>query len=621
MTLQVLNSPFSQEQVDLLGRLLPTLTGTQQIWLSGYLTALQGAASAASGAAPAAVSASVAVADKPTPLSKEVTVLFGSQTGNSQGLAKKLARKLEEGGFQVALSVMRDFKSNTLKKVRNLLIIVSTQGEGDPPDNAMSFLEFLHSKRAPQLDELRFSVLALGDTSYDQFCQTGKDFDKRLGELGGQRISPRVDCDVDFDEPAAAWMESVLGQLAEDQRQAAGAASSEGAAGGAFALAGIVPQTETSPYSRTNPFHAEVLDNINLNGRGSDLETRHLALSLEDSGLQFEPGDVVGIFPENDPALVDALIHQLGWNPNELVPANKQGELCKLKEALSAHYDISTLSRTLLETVAPLSAGDKLRELLQPGHEQDLKDYLKGRDLLDLARDFAPWQATPGEFVSLLRKLPARQYSIASSYRANPDEVHLTIRAVRYEAHGRVRHGVCSTHVADRLQPGDKLPIYIQKNDHFRLPASPDAPIIMIGPGTGAAPFRSFMEERAELGAAGKSWLFYGDRRFLTDFLYQVEWQRWLQDGVLTRMDVAFSRDTDKKVYVQHRMMEKSKDLYAWLQDGATVYVCGDKDHMAKDVHETLIAIVEKEGGKSREAAEAFIADLQQHNRYQRDVY
>lgn len=619
MTLQVLNSPFNQEQVDLLGKLLPTLTGTQQIWLSGYLTALQAAAPVAPGAVPAAASASVAVADRPAPVSKEVTVLFGSQTGNSQGLAKKLAQQLEGRGYQVALSVMRDFKPNTLKKVRNLLIIVSTQGEGDPPDNAMSFYEFLHSKRAPQLDELRYSVLALGDTSYEQFCQTGKDFDKRLGELGGQLISPRVDCDVDYDEPAAAWMESVIANLEAAQQVAA--ASVPASSAGAFALAGAAVPAESSPYSRTNPFQAEVLDNINLNGRGSDLETRHLALSLEGSGLQFEPGDVVGIYPENDPELVGGLIRQFGWNPNELVPANKQGELCKLKEAFTAHYDISTLSRNLLEAVAPLSGNDKLRELVLPGREQDLKAYVKGRDLLDLAEDFAPWQATPGEFVSHLRKLPARQYSIASSLKANPDEVHLTIRAVRYEAHGRVRRGVCSTYVADRLQPGDKLPIYIQKNEHFRLPANPDAPIIMIGPGTGVAPFRAFMEERAETEASGKSWLFYGDRRFLTDFLYQVEWQRWLKDGVLTRMDVAFSRDTDKKVYVQHRMLEKSKDLYAWLQEGATVYVCGDKDHMAKDVHETLIAIVEKEGGKSREAAEAYIADLQQNNRYQRDVY
>ena len=619
MQLQVLNSPFSQEQVDLLGRLLPTLTGTQQVWLSGYLTALQGAAQGSAAAAPAAA-ASTAVAE-PAPVSKEVTVLFGSQTGNSQSLAKKLARKLEESGFQTTLSVMRDFKPNTLKKVRNLLVIVSTQGEGDPPDNAMSFYEFLHSKRAPQLDDLRFSVLALGDTTYEQFCQTGKDFDRRLGELGGQRISPRVDCDVDFDEPAATWMESVIGSLAEAQQQGAAASAPPAGIAGAFVAAGSAPLAESSPYSRTNPFHAEVLDNINLNGRGSDLETRHLALSLEGSGLEFEPGDVLGIYPENHPELVDALIAQMGWNPSELVPANKQGELCKLREALLAHYDISVLSKALVEQLAPLSASDKLREWTRPGHEQELKAYVKGRDLLDLAQDFAPWQATPGEFVSLLRKLPARQYSIASSYKANPDEVHLTIRAVRYEAHGRTRYGVCSTHVADRVQPGDKLPIYVQHNEHFRLPADPDAPIIMIGPGTGVAPFRAFMEERAETGVAGKSWLFYGDRRFRTDFLYQVEWQRWLQDGVLTRMDVAFSRDTANKVYVQHRMMEKSADLYAWLQDGATVYVCGDKDHMAKDVHETLIAIVEKEGGRSREAAEAFIADLQQQGRYLRDVY
>lgn len=619
MQLQVTNSPFNQEQAELLGKLLPTLTETQRIWLSGYLSATQTLTQAGvqplSQSQPLAVQGGADAGDHRPTISREVTVLYGSQTGNSAGLSKKLAHKLEAQGFQVTCSAMRDFKPNTLKKVRNLLLLVSTHGEGEPPDNAISFYEFLHSKRAPQLDELQFSVLALGDTSYTQFCQTGKDFDKRLEELGGKRIYPRVDCDVDFDEPAAAWIDQVVGVLS---------AAAQGAASDAAAKATVSGEAvaiQESSYSRTNPFRAEVLDNINLNGRGSDLETRHLALSLEGSQFQFEPGDCVGIYPENKPELVDGIIAAMRWEAEAIVPANKSGDRCTVREALLRHYDITTLSRTLLEQIASFSPDGRLQELLQPEQELALKDYVKGRDLLDLVQDFGPWQATPEQWVPLLRKLPARLYSIASSYRANPDEVHLVIRAVRYEAHGRKRYGVCSTFVAERLQPGDQVAIYIQPNTHFRLPENPDAPIIMIGPGTGVAPFRAFMEEREALGATGKSWLFYGDRRFLTDFLYQTEWQRWLQDGVLTRMDVAFSRDTDRKVYVQHRMLEKSRELYDWLNEGAYVYVCGDKSHMAKDVHATLAAILEREGGLSNEAAEAYLADLQRQNRYQRDVY
>jgi len=311
----------------------------------------------------------------------------------------------------------------------------------------------------------------------------------------------------------------------------------------------------------------------------------------------------------------------MGWNPEELVPVNKQGEQGTLRDALRQNYEITVLTKPLLEQAAQFTSHEGLRELLQPGREQELRSYLEERDLLDLAQDFSPWQATAAQFVSILRKLPARLYSIASSYRANPDEVHLTIRTVRYNARGRERYGVCSVQCAERLEPGDTLPIYIHQNPNFKLPASPDTPLILIGPGTGVAPFRAFMEEREETGAEGKTWLFFGDRHFLTDFLYQVEWQRWLKEGVLTRMDVAFSRDTAEKVYVQHRMLEKSRDLYEWLQEGASVYVCGDEKHMAHDVHAALVAVLEREGGMSRDQAEAYLADMQQQKRYQRDVY
>ncbi|MDR9854926.1 assimilatory sulfite reductase (NADPH) flavoprotein subunit [Paenibacillus sp. VCA1] len=608
MELQVSNSPFNQEQTDLLNRLLPTLTGAQASWLSGYLTALQSTGGIATAAQPQAGTPAAAVSST----AREVTILFGSQTGNCSGLAKKLSKKLTEQGAVVTLSSMSDFKPANLKKIQNLLILVSTHGEGEPPDNAISFHEFLLGKRAPKLDGVSFSVLALGDTSYEFFCQTGKDFDQRLEELGATRIVPRVDCDVDFDEPAAEWIEDVTRKLGEGSAQAAAAVSSVG---------GTASNETESEFSRTNPFHAEILENLNLNGRGSDRETRHLEISLEGSGLQYEPGDSLGIYPENHPQLVDDLIAAMDWNPEESITINKQGDLLALRKALLRHYEITVLTKPLIKQFAEIAASPGLKELVEPGQEQKLKEYIEERDLLDLVQDFQLKGIPAASFTSVLRKLPARLYSISSSSKATPDEVHITVRAVQYEAHGRNRYGVCSTQLADRLQPGDTLPVYIQHNPNFKLPANPDASVIMIGPGTGVAPFRAFLSEREETGSEGKSWLFYGDQHFATDFLYQIEWQRWLKDGVLTRMDVAFSRDTDQKVYVQHRMLEKSKELYEWLQEGAYVYVCGDEKKMAHDVHATLAAILEQEGGLSAEEAADYLLRMQQEKRYQRDVY
>ncbi|MBU8748173.1 assimilatory sulfite reductase (NADPH) flavoprotein subunit [Bacillus subtilis] len=605
MQLQVMNSPFNQEQAELLNRLLPTLTESQKIWLSGYLSAQSVSAQETAGAPAAAVSAEAPA----SAVSKEVTVLYGSQTGNAQGLAENAGKQLEQSGFQVTVSSMSDFKPNQLKKVNNLLIVVSTHGEGEPPDNALSFHEFLHGRRAPKLEDLRFSVLALGDSSYEFFCQTGKEFDQRLEELGGKRISPRVDCDLDYDEPAAEWLEGVLKGL------------NEAGGGNAAPASAAASQTGESSYSRTNPFRAEVLENLNLNGRGSNKETRHVELSLEGSGLTYEPGDSLGVYPENDPELVELLLKEMNWDPEEIVTLNKQGDVRPLKEALISHYEITVLTKPLLEQAAQLTGNDELRELLAPGNEENVKAYIEGRDLLDLVRDYGPFSVSAQEFVSILRKMPARLYSIASSLSANPDEVHLTIGAVRYDAHGRERKGVCSILCAERLQPGDTLPVYVQHNQNFKLPKDPETPIIMVGPGTGVAPFRSFMQEREETGAEGKAWMFFGDQHFVTDFLYQTEWQNWLKDGVLTKMDVAFSRDTEEKVYVQHRMLEHSAELFEWLQEGAAVYICGDEKHMAHDVHHTLLEIIEKEGNMSREEAEAYLADMQQQKRYQRDVY
>ncbi|MCY7675903.1 assimilatory sulfite reductase (NADPH) flavoprotein subunit [Bacillus safensis] len=606
MQLHVLNSPFSQEQAELLNQLLPTLTDQQKIWLTGYLSAQ----AALTGSENTALTPSPTAAAPAQPVSKDVTVLYGSQTGNSEGLAKKTAQHLEEKGFQVTLSSMSDFKPNSLKKINNLLIIVSTHGEGDPPDNALSFHEYVHGRRAPKLDHLSFSVLSLGDSSYEFFCQTGKEFDERLKELGGTRLFGRVDCDLDYDEPFSEWLQGVASSLSEGEAAANPQESAE-----------ANTQTAASEYSRTNPFYAEVLENINLNGRGSNKETRHLELSLEGSGLVYEPGDSLGIYPTNDPALVDELITTCGWDAEEAVTVHKNGDTLPLKEALTSHFEITVLTKPLLQKMASFTKSEALQALLEEGNEEKLKAYIAGRDLVDAARDFGPFEGTAADFTAILRKIPARLYSIASSLKANEEEVHLTIGAVRYDAHGRERQGVCSILCAERLEPGDTLPVYIQHNQNFKLPENPDTPIIMVGPGTGIAPFRSFMQEREEVGADGKSWLFFGDQHFVTDFLYQTEWQKWLKDGVLTKMDVAFSRDSEEKVYVQHQMKKQSKELFEWLEQGAYVYVCGDEKHMAHDVHNTLLSIIQEEGAMSKEKAESYLANLQQQKRYQRDVY
>ena len=604
MALQVSNSPFSEEQVELLNRLLPNITETQQSWLSGYLTAICSASVPSGG---------VAVLERPAievPTAvKEITILYGSQTGNGQGIAEQATAKLKEQSFDVTIQSMNDFKPNNLKKIENLLLIVSTHGEGDPPDTALPFFEFLHGKRAPKLDHLHYSVLALGDSSYEFFCKTGADFDQKLSDLGAVQLAPRVDCDLDYDEPAAQWLAAVEVSL-------------EIQTGGQSAAASVeVETTSSTQYSRTNPFKAEVLENINLNGRGSNKETRHLEISLEGSGLTYEPGDSVGIFPTNNPDLIDEIIKLGNWNAEESVEINSQGERRALRIALLNHLEITVVTKPLLEKLSNYSRSEELKRILKKENADELRAYVDGRDLLDAMTDFGPVEASEQQLVGILRKLPARLYSIASSLEANPEEVHLTIGVVRYEAHGRDRQGVCSIQCAENLEPGDTLPIYIHKNDNFRLPANSETPIIMIGPGTGIAPFRSFIEERSETGAEGKSWLFFGDQHYVTDFYYQTEWQNYVKDGALTRLDVAFSRDTDEKVYVQHRMKQASQELYQWIEEGAVIYVCGDEQNMAKDVHATLLKILQQEGGKSLEEAEAFITQLVQEKRYQRDVY
>lgn len=603
MTLNVLNSPFGETQVKLLNELLPTLTDYQKIWLTGYISAAQvaGVATVAEGAAN---NEEIQTAQAPV-VPKTATVLYGSQTGTAQGLAEKLAADLAQNGVEVQISSLAKFKTNNLKKVSNLFLVVSTHGEGEPPDNAIQFYEFLHGKRAPKLDQLNYAVLALGDSSYEFFCKTGADFDVQFEKLGANRLVPRVDCDLDYEAAAAGWFADVKKALlaSTDTTTVAEETTST--------------KATASAYSKNNPFYAEVLESIKLNGRGSNKHTQHIELSLEGSNLTYEPGDSIGILPQNDAALVAALITALGFDENAKV--NVKDEELLLKDALQTKLEITVLSKPLLQKIATFTENQKLHDLL--AQDNAWKEFAHGRDLLDVAQQFGPFTWSAQAFVDLLRKIPVRLYSIASSQRANEEEVHLTIGKVSYEQDGRERLGVCSGLIAERIQIGDKLPIYVHANPNFKLPKDEQTSIIMIGAGTGIAPFRSFVEDRAETGVEGKSWLFFGDQHFVTDFLYQTEWQRWLTEGALTKLDVAFSRDLDEKVYVQNRLQENAKEVYEWIEQGAVIYVCGDEKTMAADVDKTLHAIVEQQGGKTKEQAAEFINELKQQQRYQRDVY
>jgi sulfite reductase (NADPH) flavoprotein alpha-component len=505
---------------------------------------------------------------------------------------------------------MAGYKVRQLKRESYLFVIVSTHGEGDPPDNAGVFHEFLHSKKAPKLESLRFSVLALGDSSYEHFCKTGRDFDIRLEALGGQRFSERVDCDVDYDDDADAWIGGILKSLSEELSTPVMVTASSA----------VLAQSAVANYSRKNPFSATLLENLKITGRGSSKDVRHIELSLEGSSLSFEPGDSLGIVPNNCPELVAEFIEAVGLDSKAVISGAK-GEAVTLEEALSHSYEITTITRPFLEKYATFAESRELGRLLQEENRVQLRDFIYGREIIDVVRAYPLPGITANQFVGLLRKLPPRLYSIASSHRANPDEVHLTVAVVRYQSHGRSRKGVATTFLAERVPEDGTVLVYVDGNKNFRLPEDPDVPIIMVGPGTGVAPFRAFLEEREITEACGKNWLFFGDRRFHTDFLYQQEWLDYRKSGLLTRIDVAFSRDEEKKNYVQHRMLENSCELYAWLEEGAYFYVCGDAERMAPDVHEALLTIVEKEGRVSREKAVEYMRDLQQGRRYQRDVY
>lgn len=591
---------FTPAQQALMKGLAESLTREQALWVSGYFAGISGLATGAF--------AKLEAATEATSASATISVLYASETGNSTGLAQRCAAELRGAGFNVQLSDMGEYKVRQLKEERFLLIITSTHGEGDPPQSALGFFDFIEGRKAPKLPGAKFAVLALGDSTYEKYCEAGKRLDRRFEELGAIRLAPRVDCDVDFDSAAAQWMDTVRGLLAKEQPKAPQGARLS-----------VVPETAAAPvFGKRNPFAAPVIENLVLTGRGSSKETRHIELSLGGSDITYMPGDALGIAPMNDAAIVEAILSETHLEGGASV-TGKDGEK-DLAGALTAGYEIQTATPRFLENWARLSGAAALQHLTLPENTAERSAFLHRHHVVDILRQFPVRGVKAADLIAGLRPLQPRLYSIASSLAAAPDEVHLTVATVRYELHGERRTGVASGHIAIRAEPDTTLPVYVQSNPHFRLPED-DVAIIMIGAGTGMAPYRAFLQEREARGSTGRSWLFFGDRNFRTDFLYQAEWQEYLRSGVLTRMNVAFSRDRSEKVYVQHRLRDNAADLYAWLEEGAHLYICGDAANMAPDVHAALLAVVQEQGRLTSDAAEEYLRNLQLNHRYQRDVY
>lgn len=597
--------PFNEEQKQLISRLAASVSAEQATWLHGFLAGLS-----ATSPAPALSSASVPVATATTQsvaagAGPALTILYGSRSGHGEEIAENARRMALSQGFEPVLKDMSQYPLETLAEEQNMLVIVSTHGDGVPPLEAEDMYHYLHNGDSPDLSQINFTVCALGDSSYQRYCQTGRDFDTRLEALGGQRFHPRVDCDVDFEDPSEQWITGALAALAEFASPAAAPAAGAAAA----------PSEPVVTYSKKNPFDATLLKRILLNGRGSQKETYHVELSLKGSGLDYEPGDALGVYAINHETLVNNILESLQLDAHTEVTTHDGPR--QLNTALTHMFELSVISIEVLRNYAALSPQESLDRLLN--ESAALQDYLYGRDILDMLTDFPVPGLTAQALIDVLRKMPARLYSIASSTQLHPNEVHLTVAAVRYELNQRRHLGVCSTFLADHVDLGSKMPVYIDKNKGFKLPDDPETPIIMVGPGTGVAPFRAFVEQRTVQGA-DQNWLFFGDQHFTTDFLYQLEWQRYRRKNQL-RLDVAFSRDQDHKVYVQHRMKEQSKDLYHWIQEGAHIYVCGDEKRMAPDVHQALIDIYMTEGQMGKEKAEECVKNMQKSKRYQADVY
>jgi len=571
-------APFGDEEIELLNRVVGPATPVQRAWLAGFLAGVESVSGEAQPAAPA----------RPA---EPLTIVFASESGNSEKLAGDMAKQARKLGFKPEILDMADLELSALVRAKRLVVIAATWGEGEPPARAARVYGELMGEGAPRLDGIEYGVLALGDTAYAEFCAIGKQIDDRLAALGGKRAIDRIDCDLDFEEPASRWIGDALKVLAPaDADRGRVIAVDFGARPAAAAASGIV--------------EAEITEHVNLNSSRSLKETVHLALGFDGAMPAYEPGDSLDLYAENDPAHVDDLLKLAG-----VVDDGLRDEFIRSR-------DVTTLSLKTLETFAERTGHQYVKALIADGQA---RDWVAGRQLIDLIGTF-PIALDAEHLRALTRPLAPRAYSVASSRREFEDEAHLLISAVRYNAFGRARKGVASNHIAERLKRGDRVRVKLKPNKHFRLPA-PDKDVIMVGPGTGVAPFRAFVQERRATDAGGRSWLFFGDRSFTHDFLYQLDWQEALKDGALTRMDVAFSRDAPDKVYVQHRLWEKRRELVDWLEGGAHFYVCGDAKAMAKDVRAALTRAYADVKALAPEAAEQAVATLEREKRYLQDVY
>ncbi|HDM8082336.1 TPA: NADPH-dependent assimilatory sulfite reductase flavoprotein subunit [Yersinia enterocolitica] len=601
MTTQVPPSsllPLSPEQLARLQAAVGEFSPTQMAWLSGYFWGMvnqqPGAVVAPAVAAPAAVT---------------ITLISASQTGNARRLAEQLRDDLLAAKLNVNLVNAGDYKFKQIAQERLLVIVASTQGEGEPAEEAVALHKFLFSKKAPKLPETAFAVFGLGDTSYEHFCQAGKDFDNKLAELGAQRLLERVDADVEYQESAQQWRQQIVAAL-----QARVPAQS--AAAVAVTPSGAVDEITSSPYSKAAPLTAQLSVQQKVTGRNSEKDVRHIEIDLGDSGLRYQPGDALGIWFDNDPALVEELLALLWLKGDEQVSID--GQNISLSQALRSQLELTQNTTLIVDKYAALSRDEKLIALL--ADKPALQHYAKNTPIVDMVRQ-APSDLNADQLVALLRPLTPRLYSIASSQAETENEVHITVGVVRYDIDGRPRTGGASGYLADRLEMDGDIRIFIEHNDNFRLPTNPETPVIMIGPGTGIAPFRAFMQQREADGATGKNWLLFGNPHFTEDFLYQVEWQRYVKDGLLTRIDLAWSRDQAHKIYVQDKLREQGAELWNWIQQGAHIYVCGDANRMAKDVEQVLLDVVALHGAMDAEQADEYLSELRLARRYQRDVY
>ena len=590
--------PLSPEQLARLQAATTEFNTTQLAWLSGYFWGMVNQTPGA-----------VAVPAAPPAETPGVTLISASQTGNARRLAEQLRDDLLAAKLNVNLVNAGDYKFKQIGQEKLLVIVTSTQGEGEPPEEAVALHKFLLSKKAPKMDGAAFAVFGLGDTSYEFFSQAGKDFDSRLAELGAERLLDRVDADVEYSELASAWRLQ-LTDLLKARVPVAPAAQIEASS------TGNVNLVDSSPYTKELPLTASFALNQKITGRLSDKDVRHIEIDLGDSGLRYQPGDALGVWYENDAELVQELLQLVWLKGDEQVTV--QGKALPLTEALQTQFELTVNTPQIVERYAALSRNEALLALAED--KQKLQSYAQSFPIVDMVRQ-APTELNAEQLTGLLRPLTPRLYSIASSQAENDTEVHITVGAVRYEIDGRQRGGGASTWLADRLEEEGAIRVFIEHNDNFRLPANPDAPVIMIGPGTGIAPFRAFMQQRDNDGAGGKNWLFFGNPHFTEDFLYQVEWQKYVKQGLLTHIDLAWSRDQAEKVYVQDKIRAKGAEVWRWIEEGAHLYVCGDANRMAKDVEQALLDVVVEHGGMDRETADEFLSELRIERRYQRDVY